>query len=343
MRKVVVHRPGGLERLKIEEHPSPAYNEDEILVSVGASGINFADISVRMGIYKSALVYVGFPITPGFEFAGTVKAVGDKVTSFKVGDKVYGFTRFGAYASEVVIPENQLFHRPDFLSEEQAAGIPAVFLTAYHALFHNFVLRKGSKVLVHSAAGGVGTTLCQMLRMQDCYVVGVVGRSHKKDMPIQHGADVVIDKSSEDLWARAKELVPEGFDAILDCNGLSVQKQGMKHLAPVGKMVVFGYNNVFSKKGSILSYLKILVNLIRFPRYNPAWLLNQNKSIICFNVSFLFDRKDLIKDAMDQITLWLNEKKIQPPKLTVYPIEDVKKAHAAISSGETTGKLILKW
>src|SRR5262245_31008105 len=108
MQKIVIHRPGGTERLLIEDAPVPVPQPREVCVAVRAVGINFADLVVRMGLYKSAREFVGWPVTPGFEVAGTVASVGSEVTAHKPGDAVIGITRFGGYATRICLPEEQV-------------------------------------------------------------------------------------------------------------------------------------------------------------------------------------------------------------------------------------------
>jgi len=170
MRKVVIHRPGGYERLVLEDAPDPVPGPGEALVRATAIGVNYADCIVRMGLYESAKKYVGWPITPGFELVGHDVATGDEVLAV---------TRFGGYATHMVVPKDQLFRLPAGFDARAAAGFPAVFLTAYYALFDLANARAGSTLLVHSAAGGVGGALLQLARIAGCTAVGVVGAPHK--------------------------------------------------------------------------------------------------------------------------------------------------------------------
>ena len=197
MKKIVIERPGGYSRLQIQECPGPTPNSGEVLVEVSAAGVNFADIFIRLGLYKSAKEFVGWPITPGFEFSGRVLESGDGVTDLQAGDPVFGVTRFGAYATHLCVPRQQVFRitGQSKFNSDQWAAFPAVFLTAYHGLFQNFVLRPGMKILVHSAAGGVGGALLQLGKIAGCSMTGVVGAGHKIDAAINFGADQVIDKS----------------------------------------------------------------------------------------------------------------------------------------------------
>ncbi len=219
MKRVVIEKPGSYDCLIIQEEPDPQPSKGEILIETHACGINFADCCVRMGLYKSAKEFVGWPITPGFEVAGVVTAVGEGVKRFAIGQKVVAITLFNGYTTHLVVPENQVFPLPESLTFAQGAGIPTVFLTAYYALFELVHPKKGNTILIHSAAGGVGSTLVQFAKIAGCKVIGVVGASHKVDYVKSLGADVVIDKSSQDLWKEVEKIAPKGLDIILDANG----------------------------------------------------------------------------------------------------------------------------
>src|SRR5689334_10453932 len=134
-RKIVVDRAGGYDRLRIEKGPVPVAGKGQVRIDVKAIGVNFADIAVRMGLYASAKEYVGWPITPGFEVAGVIGAVGEGVEDVAVGDEVMALTRFGGYSTHVVVDRGYVFRKPDGMAVEQAASLPAVYMTAWFALF----------------------------------------------------------------------------------------------------------------------------------------------------------------------------------------------------------------
>ncbi len=342
MRKVVIHRPGGYGRLNIEEHPDPIPKRGEVLVGVTASGVNFADALVRQGVYASAKVYVGWPITPGFEFAGRLLAVGADVSEWTAGQRVFGISRFGAYATHVCVPAAQIFPIPGGFSDAEAGAFPAVFLTAYHALYQHVHLRPGMHALIHSAAGGVGTALLQLAKVVGLHTTAVVGATHKVEVARRFGADVVIDKSREELWSRAERVCPPGFDLVLDGNGPSTLKQSYSHLAPVGKLVTYGFHSMFSKRGGFPNYPRLLWQLLKIPCFSPRNLVNDNRSIIAFNVSYLVDRIDLVREGMNDLLAWVESGKIRAPEITQFDFERVADAQRAIESGTTTGKLVLR-
>ncbi|MCB9234820.1 MAG: zinc-binding dehydrogenase [Bacteroidia bacterium] len=339
MQKIVIHKPGGYDRLQLEIHPEPQPGPGQVLVRIYAAGVNYADVAIRWGLYDSAKEYVGWPITPGFEYGGVVLEVGEGVTAFAPGQRVFGVNLFGAYSTHLCVPEHLLWPLPSQFSLEQAAGFPAVFMTAYHGLHQLFVLRPGSHLLIHSAAGGVGTALLQLGKIAGCKMTGVVGSTHKVETAKQFGADFVIDKSRQDLWKEAEKIAPEGFDAVFDANGVSTLKQSFLHLRPTGKLITYGFHSMLPKKGGRLNWPKLVWNFLKTPRFSP--LNMSNKSIISFNLSFLFAEKDLLQQAMDDMLRWIDEGRILAPQVTTFPLEKVAEAHKFIESGQSTGKLIL--
>jgi len=345
VKKIVIERPGGYRRLQIKEFPTPTPQNHEVLVEVSAAGVNFADVFVRLGLYKSGKDFVGWPITPGFEFSGKIVKCGPDGSEFAEGTPVFGVTRFGAYASHLCVPEHQVYVLPENskFTSDQWAAFPAVFLTAYHGLFHHIVLRPEMKILVHSAAGGVGGALLQLGKIAGCRMIGVVGAGHKVETALEYGADIVIDKSRHDLWAKARETCPDGFDVVFDANGPVTLKQSYQHLAPSGKLVTYGFHSMLSIRKGVPNYFKLIYEYFRVPRFSPLNMTRDNKSLIAFNLSYLFHRMDLLKDSMQDLMQWVAEGKIQASALQTYPFEDVADAHRALESGKTVGKLILKF
>lgn len=342
MQKIVIHSSGGYEKLSLESAPDLNISNDSgIIVQIHFSGINYADVIIRWGLYASAKKFIGWPITPGFEFSGVIKKVGSNVSKFKVGDKVFGCALFNAYASEIETTEELIWHTPAGWSLEQAAGMPATFLTAYHALFQIFITYPDSKILIHSASGGVGTALLQMCRLKGFTSVAVVGGPHKIETAKHFGANYVIDKSNQDLWREVKKISPEGYDVVLDANGASTLKQSFNAVALSGKLVIYGFHSMFTQGSGRVNYLKLAIDYLKTPRFHPLSFTDGNKSLITFNLSFLFDRKELLAQAMGDINNWIEQGQLLPPKVTTFQWREVGKAHQALESAQTTGKLIL--
>jgi len=341
MRKVVIYKPGGFNQLKIESFPDPNPEDNQVVVETKAIGVNYADCVVRMGFYASQKKYIGWPVTPGFDFSGVVVKTGKNVTRIKAGDKVFGITFFNAYATHVTVPQDWVFFIPQNVSFEEAGGFMTIFCTAYYALHLSVRIFPGSIVLVHSAAGGVGSALLQLCRQAGWRTIGVVGSSHKVEAAKNMGADVVIDKSQEDLWKAVRTHAPEGCDAVLDGNGISTLRGSYRALKPTGKLISYGFHSMFPKKKGLPNYYKLMMNYFRTPKFNPVDMHKKNKNLITFNLSFLFNRKDLFDKTMDDLYPWLKEGQIRMPKTTPYPFEEVAQAHRDIQSGQSVGKLVL--
>jgi NADPH:quinone reductase-like Zn-dependent oxidoreductase len=295
-----------------------------------------------MGLYASAKEYVGWPITPGFEVSGVVAAVGAGVHRFAEGDLVFGVTRFGGYATHVVLPEHQLYAKPAKLSHAQAASLPAVFLTAYYALFELAAARAGDDILVHSAAGGVGSLLLQLARIAKVRAVGVVGRPEKVQTALDMGAAHVIDKSHEDLWARARALSPSGYASVFDANGVETLQQSFEHLARPGRLVIYGFHTMMQKGRGKPNWPKLALDWLRTPRFNPLDLTNKNASIMAFNLSYMFENHALLARSVNQLLAWIESGELVAPPISLFPFERVADAHRAIESGNTVGKLVLE-
>lgn len=306
-----------------------------------AAGVNFADCIARMGLYASARDYVGWPLTPGFEVAGTVSKTGDDVTAFGPGDRVLALTLFGGYATRVSVPAAQVAPVPRGWSRADAAGFPTVFLTAWYALCRLADPEPGARVLVHSAAGGVGQALVQLARVRDCRVTGVVGAAHKREAVAALGAEAVIDRASQDLWKNAESVAPDGFDAVFDANGVATLRQSYRHLALGGRLIVYGFHTMFRKGRARPSRVKLAWDWLRTPRFNPLAMTGQNRSVMAFNLSFMGHRADVLRAGMDQLMEWVEAGSIAPLPATTHAFRDVAEAHRALESGQSVGKQVL--
>jgi NADPH:quinone reductase-like Zn-dependent oxidoreductase len=340
MRRIVIDSPGGYQRLRIEEAPDPVPGPGEVLVDVHAIGINYADCVVRMGLYASAKELVGYPITPGFEVSGTVGQLGPGTDGPEVGTRVMGVTLFGGYATKICLPVSQVFPVTEGLTNEQAAGFPTVFLTAWYALYELAHPHEGERVLVHSAGGGVGGALVQLARRLGCRVIGVVGAETKKETARTLGAEDVFLRSDR-LWDELSTAVPEGFDVVLDANGGPSLRDGYRHLAPGGKLVVYGFHTMLPKGRGRPSWPKLIVDYLRTPRFNPLQLTRDNRSVLAFNLSFMSEKADLLSGGLRRMLNWLEAGEIRPLPVTEYPFDQVARAHRDLESGTTVGKLVL--
>lgn len=341
MRRIAIHRPGGHDRLVVESLPTPEPATGEVRLAVEAIGVGYADCLVRMGLYKSSRDQVGWPVCPGFEVAGRIDAVGPGIDDLSPGTRVLAVTRFGGYATHVVVPRAQVFPVPESLTTPEAAALPTIFLTAYYAFHLLAHPRGGETMLVHSAAGGVGGALVQLGKGAGCRVIGVVGGAHKVDTARTFGADVVIDKSTSGLWAEAERHAPRGYDLVFDANGIATLEESYRHLASPGKLVIYGFHSMLPRGKSRPSWPKLLWSWWRTPRFDPLRMTNRNRSVLAFNLSYQFEELELLQEVMGAILDGLRDGRITPPPVRTFPFEAVAEAHRAMESGKTVGKLVL--
>ena len=340
LRKIQINKPGSYDTLQLIKQDIPQVAANQVLIAVKACGVNYADSIVRMGLYASAKELHGYPITPGFEIAGIISHVGSEVKNFKLGDEVLALTLFGGYCSHIVLSEDRVFKKPSNLSFSQAAALPTVFLTAWFMVREQVMPKHGDNWLVHSAAGGVGSALCQLGKIAQCHVVGVIGSSHKRNSAMTMGANAVIDKSTQDLWREAQRHSPKGYQAIFDANGVSTLKQSYQHLAPMGKLCIYGFASMLPHDGK-LNWLKLAIDWIRTPRFNPLDMTSSNKSVLAANLSFLSEHAQLLSTGMLELLDLFEKGQLVPPEITEFSLADAAKAQATIESGKTVGKLVL--
>ena len=237
MRAVVLHSHGGPEVLTIEHTPDPTFGPDEVLVDVAATALNRADLLQRMGAYPDPRGRV--PEIPGLEFAGTVAAVGERVTMWKPGDRVMGIEAGGAHAERIATHERQLLAVPSSLSLVEAAAVPEVFLTAWDALVVQGGLSSGRWALVHAGASGVGTAAIQIAKAIGARIA-VTCSSGKAEVCRTLGADLVVDRSPHDWLAEVTAAVPAGFDVVLDVIGGDEVERNLMAVAQRGTIVQVG-------------------------------------------------------------------------------------------------------
>jgi 2-desacetyl-2-hydroxyethyl bacteriochlorophyllide A dehydrogenase len=267
-----------------------------VVVRITHFSVNYADVTIRWGLYESAIKFVGYPIVPGFDFSGIVEAVGDGVDNLRAGDAVFGITFFGAYSSRLLVPASQCRKTPRALSAAEAAALPSVAGTALHAMalaqfWPSAPPTRNRAVLVHSAAGGVGSMLVQMAKTLGCGpVVGVVGAPHKVEACEACGADTVVCKAGRsDWWDDVAAASPDGYAAIFDANGVATLRSSYDALAQTGRLVIFGFHTNLPTVSSTLSplhWLRMAKGIASMPAFEPMDLVLSSKSIHGFNLSF---------------------------------------------------------
>jgi NADPH2:quinone reductase len=318
--------------------PEPVPGPDDVLLRVKAIGLNFADVFARMGLYPSVPKP---PFIPGLEVAGVVTQVGEKVRGIRKGNRVLGLTRQKAYAEFVAAPSSHVQILPPGMPFEHAAAFGVTYLTAYHALVTLAHLSKGERVLIHAAAGGVGTAAVQIARRIGAEIFASVGSERKMAVAAEQGAQHVVNCRRESFatWAR-RESQGAGLDVILDSIGGRTSREGLKLLAPMGRLVIFGFAAVTGP--SRIKPLTALREIMATPRVNLRNLPLRNISVMGFNLYFLEEKIDYLQKAMRILLRWYQEGSVRPVVGRVFPLREAAEAHAYLQGRHSVGKVLLK-
>jgi NADPH:quinone reductase-like Zn-dependent oxidoreductase len=196
-------------------------------------------------------------------------------------------------------------------------------------------------VLVHSAAGGVGLAALQLARVDGLVPIAIIGSSHKRDVVLEYGAQHVIDKSTQALWSELERIAPEGVELVLESNGAETIKQSYAHLKPTGRLIVYGFTSMLSRGSGRANWLKLAWEFLKIPRFHPLQMVDTNRGVIAFNLSYLFEQQHLLTEAMTRMIGELESGMLRPLPVSEFPLADAAGAHRALQSGSTVGKLAL--
>ncbi len=328
-------KAGNLGKLKRVTRSIESPGEDEVQVAVKAIGLNFADIFAMQGLYSAT---PKGPFTPGLEYSGTVIHVGSRVERFKAGDKVMGVTRFGGYTTGLNIDQQYLEDLPAGWTFEEGAAFPVQALTAYYALFTLGNLNSGMTVLIHSAAGGVGLLANRMAKIAGAYTIGTVGSEKKIPLLKSEGYDGWIVRDADFGTALDRALNGRPLDLVLECIGGKIFTQGYSRLSPMGRMIVYGSAR-YGGRGDRPNWLSLVSKFLTRPKIDPQKMIETNRSVMGFNLIWLYDRAQLMKEIMGE----LKTMNLPPPRVGhTYQWEEMYQAIKYFQSGATTGKVIIK-
>jgi len=338
MRQVWITKAGPPETLAVREAPDPSPGPGEVRIRVEASGINFADVMARQGLYPDA---PKIPCVVGYEVAGTIDAVGPGVPGSRVGQAVLALTRFGGYSDTVVVPDALAIARPPGLAPQAAAAIPVNYLTAYQMLFGMAGVKRGDRVLIHQAAGGVGLAAIDLCRIAGAETYGTTSAS-KHEFVRSRGLDHPIDYRTTDYETAVRGLTGgRGVHVILDPIGGKSWAKGLRLLAPTGRLVCFGMSALSAgRERSILTTLKTLA-AIPWLRINPLSLMNTNRGVLGVNLGHMWDQREMLVGWLDQILTWHGEGKVRPHVDRAFSFADAPAAHAYIQDRKNVGKVLL--
>jgi synaptic vesicle membrane protein VAT-1 len=334
---VTIPRFGPPSVLQVRESADPTPGPGELRISVAAAGLNFAEVAARQGLYPDAPKP---PCVVGYEVAGTVDALGPGVDGPAIGTRVLALTRFGGHASSVVVDARYAFPLPDSMSFAQGAAIPVNYLTAHHMLFVIGCVRPGERVLLHMAAGGVGTAVLQLLQTVEGVTVYGTASAPKHDYLRELGCQHPIDYRSLDYAAEVRRLTNgEGVDLVLDALGGGDWKTGWNLLRPAGRLVAFGFANTVG--GSSRSLLRLVSQFVRVPRFSPLGAMNDNKGMHGVNMGHLWDQIDLLRPQIERIVELFEEGIVRPVIHAEVPFSEAARAHGMLEGRQNRGKVVL--
>lgn len=315
MKAVRIHETGGAESLRLDEIEKPVPGAGEVLIKTAAAGINFADIALRNGRY---LFRPPLPFTLGFEAAGTIEAVGEGATNLESGQRVFAMMRGGGYAQYAIAPAAQTIQLPDELGFNEATALLVQGLTALGLLQD---LQTGQAILIHAAAGGVGSLLVQLAKQKGARVLGTASSAEKLEKVAGLGADVGINYTETDWTKQVLDATDgKGADLIIEMVGGEVGKRNFECLATKGTMIVYG---AASGEDFEISAVSLLAKMQTVKGYNLNLETPQNMA------KFTGELMQSIAAGRLQISV------------TEFPLEDAAEAHRAIESRKTTGKVVL--
>jgi len=301
MQAIRAHDYGGPEVLVLEPAPRPQPQADQVLIRVKAAGVNPADWKYRAGLYKQFMP-LQFPWIPGLEGAGIVEAVGADVTTFKLGQAVYG--PFGsAYAEYAVAPASDLQPNPAQLTFDQAAAVPMGALTAWQAVIEEADVQSGQRVLVQGAAGGVGLYAVQFARWKGAHVIGVASAGNIEFVR-SLGAETVIDYNAAPF-----ETIVHDVDVVVDTVGGEIPERSWQVLRPGGVLVTIA---------ALLS-----------PEAGQA---HGVRAVSARRAS---------AEKLSQISELLESKQITPVVGTTFPLAEARQAHELSQTGHGRGRIVL--
>ncbi|MGW3241356.1 NADPH:quinone oxidoreductase family protein [Streptomyces sp. NPDC001070] len=310
--------------MRLEDVPDPQPGPGELLLKVRAANVNFPDALLCRGHYQ---VRPPLPFTPGVEFCGEVAAVGEGVTGHRIGDRVIGPAALpgGAFAELAVVPAASVLPAPPALDDAEAAALHIGYQTGWFGLHRRVALQAGETLLVHAAAGGVGSAAVQLGKAAGATVIGVVGGPEKAKAARELGADIVVDRTSEDFVSVVKEATGgRGADVVYDPVGGDAYTRSTKCVAFEGRILIVGFTS-----GTIPS-----------PGLNHA--LVKNYSVVGLHWG-LYNTKDpaAVRRCHEELTRLAAEGAIKPLVSERVALDGAADAVQRVADGTTTGRLVV--
>ena len=336
MKQIWISRYGAPDVLVAKEMPTPSPRPGEIRIAVRAAGVNFADVLARVGLYPDAPKP---PVVVGYEVAGIVDAAGANVTKFTPGDRVLALTRFGGYATHVVVPQDFVFPIPDLLSDAEAAALPVNYLTAVVALYKMANIAPGESVVIHGAGGGVGIAAIQLARLRRARIIATASLG-KHDALRSFGVDHVIDYRTADVSREVRKITGDrGVDVILDPIGGASFGQSYRLLAPLGRLIIYGVSTM--ARGERRNWWHAARAVMQMRPFKPLSLMNHNRGVFGLNLGHLWSERAQLAAAMQMLVQEVRERRLTPIVAKTFPLDRAGDAHRYLQARANIGKVVL--
>jgi NADPH:quinone reductase-like Zn-dependent oxidoreductase len=333
MRQIWIPRYGDPSVLELREAADPEPAKGEVRVKVAAAGVNFADLSARMGTYPDAPPR---PFVPGYEVSGVIDAVGEGVDAARIGERVMSLVRFGGYTTHRCVLAEQVVRVPDSLDLVTAAAVPTVYITAWMMLEVMGRPRAGDRVLVHSAGGGVGLAALDLLKWRGATAIGTAS-PRKHEFLRARGFDEIYDYDALEAGLAGKP----GLDLILDAVGGSSWGRGLSLLRAGGRLICFGFSApATGDKRNLFATLSSLV-AVPWLKTNPIALINENKGVMGVNMGRLWDEAERARGWLLELTALWEQGVVRPLVHAQVPFDNAKEAHRILHDRENLGKVLL--
>ena len=338
MKRIEYMKFGGPDVLQVKDFNLGDPADDEVQIKTHFAGINFAEIMTRMGLYPGAPK----PPSPiGGEASGVITKLGNNITEHSIGDKVMIFAPFNSYSSHINANKQMVMKLPDSFTLEQGAAFPVIYMTAYMMMFDLGNLKKDEIFFIQGAGGGVGTAAIQLAKAAGAKIIGTSsGWKHErlKDM----GVDLCIDYTKENVTNKIMEYTDGyGVDLIIDPVGGKQWTESYNLLAPMGKLIVYGNQNLV--QGKTRSMLALAKEFLTMPKMKPFEMIGKNRAIMGYHLGRLKGAEHKIKRAMVGIYQMIEAGDVSPVVGKVFPFDEASQAHDYIQKRKNFGKVLLEF
>jgi len=336
---VLVRKGDANQAFEIREVEQPKLEAFEVLIKVEAFGLNFADVMARKGMYAAA---PAMPSVLGYDVVGEVVEADGEEGKALIGKRVVAMTRFGGYAEYAKTDYRACAVISAEMNPAKATALATQYCTAYYAAYECVSLFEGDKVLLHAAAGGVGTALTQLAKLKGCEVYGLTSSDAKLEYLREQGVDYPINHTKGSYVDQVfKHSKGDRIDVAFNSVGGSTFKKDSQVLDKGGRQVIYGAAEMADSRGNVFSKL----NLVRkFGFYTPISLMIKSQGIIGVNMLEIADnKKETLKRCLEEVVKLTENGKLDPQVGGEFPINKIGEAHAYLEGRKSKGKIVVKW